>query len=355
MSADLYYRIAISSVVISTLTVTALLIAIPTLMARIDNERRNTEIVSRNFKEHSESIWTTFKSVGNIAAPMFFSRPVRSMWDRNTCRGCFPLACPMGPTGPPGAPGPDGNPGDAGNQGPAGDDGYDVQLEAEPDLPCIVCPAGPPGMRGSQGERGRIGDAGTRGEQGPHGLGGPDGPPGHPGIPGPAGPKGPLGAKGPPGDKAIAGYQFIHIFYETTTTHLSSVHYSSLDPVFNGTCPFPGVGIKGPRGPPGSRGPMGPTGSSGKPSKTPGTAGKQGSMGPVGPPGSPGRVGEDGPWGPPGEPGQPATYCPSDCGVSQIYAPAYFDSSKVDPVEGSPSFATASDNGGPEYTWFERL
>ncbi|VDO17549.1 unnamed protein product, partial [Brugia timori] len=71
--------------------------------------------------------------------------------------------------------------------------------------------------------------------------------------------------------------------------------------------------------------------------------GKPGNIGPVGPPGRHGKIGEEGPWGPPGEPGlqiflfrvyavpeelknwygfsgQPATYCPSDCGVSQIFA-----------------------------------
>lgn len=61
--------------------------------------------------------------------------------------GCFLLACPLGITGPPGPPGADGSPGDSGNQGPPGEDGYDVKLEAEPDLPCIICPAGPPGLR----------------------------------------------------------------------------------------------------------------------------------------------------------------------------------------------------------------
>lgn len=34
-----------------------------------------------------------------------------------------------------------------GNPGKEGEDGYDVQLESEPELPCVVCPAGPPGPR----------------------------------------------------------------------------------------------------------------------------------------------------------------------------------------------------------------
>lgn len=57
------------------------------------------------------------------------------------------LACPVGPPGIPGAPGADGTPGDGGNQGISGEDGFDVQLESEPELPCVVCPGGPPGLR----------------------------------------------------------------------------------------------------------------------------------------------------------------------------------------------------------------
>lgn len=53
-----------------------------------------------------------------------------------------------------------------------------------------------------------------------------------------------------------------------------------------------------------------------------GESGKPGPMGPPGPNGYHGPRGEVGPWGPPGEPGQPASYCPSDCGVSQILAPS---------------------------------
>lgn len=38
-------------------------------------------------------------------------------------------------------------PGLAGNPGPPGEDGYDVELEPEDELPCVICPAGPPGQR----------------------------------------------------------------------------------------------------------------------------------------------------------------------------------------------------------------
>lgn len=57
------------------------------------------------------------------------------------------LACPTGPPGMPGGPGQDGHPGDVGGPGLAGEDGFDVQLESEPELPCVVCPGGPPGPR----------------------------------------------------------------------------------------------------------------------------------------------------------------------------------------------------------------
>ncbi|KHN74833.1 Collagen alpha-5(VI) chain [Toxocara canis] len=324
MGNDVYYRIAITGVLISSATVIITLTAIPSLLARIENERYNAEAMSRFFKERSNLIWTQFRPIASLAKPTFSSRAVRSLWDRSICHGCYLLACPMGPTGPPGAPGPDGNPGDAGNQGPAGEDGFDVQLEPEPDLPCVICPAGPPGMRGAQGERGRTGDSGRKGSQGPHGLSGPDGPPGRPGNPGPAGPKGPLGPQGPPGNTAIAG-----------------------------------IGIKGPQGPPGPRGPKGPTGPAGKPSKSPGRPGKPGSIGPVGPPGRPGRRGDEGPWGPPGEAGQPAAYCPSDCGVSQILAPAYLGSlrwnsmNSYGPQDSEHSLTREFAERTSEQNWFE--
>lgn len=61
--------------------------------------------------------------------------------------GCLQLSCPVGPPGPPGPPGPDGAPGAPAKPGAPGEDGYDVQLEPDADLPCVICPAGPPGPR----------------------------------------------------------------------------------------------------------------------------------------------------------------------------------------------------------------
>lgn len=61
--------------------------------------------------------------------------------------GCVELMCPMGSSGNPGPPGSDGFPGKQGGPGLAGEDGYDVQLEQENDLPCVICPSGPPGQR----------------------------------------------------------------------------------------------------------------------------------------------------------------------------------------------------------------
>lgn len=34
-----------------------------------------------------------------------------------------------------------------GRQGATGEDGFDVQLQPEADMPCVICPAGPPGQR----------------------------------------------------------------------------------------------------------------------------------------------------------------------------------------------------------------
>lgn len=64
--------------------------------------------------------------------------------------GCVQLTCPPGSTGAPGPPGVDGLAGKNGQPGKPGLDGLDVQLEPEPDLPCVICPGGPPGLRGPQ-------------------------------------------------------------------------------------------------------------------------------------------------------------------------------------------------------------
>lgn len=62
-------------------------------------------------------------------------------------KGCIQLNCPIGNAGLTGPPGEDGLPGESGLPGKSGEDGYDIELEPENDLPCIICPGGPPGQR----------------------------------------------------------------------------------------------------------------------------------------------------------------------------------------------------------------
>ncbi|XGW34957.1 hypothetical protein V3C99_018754 [Haemonchus contortus] len=287
-SQELYYRIGVTSVVLSTLSLALLAFSLPLIYMRSDYQRSELAEHASRFRESSDALWGEMFQIRETADPRirFFSRRPRKAWlDSGLCKGCFTLACPMGPPGPPGPPGPDGSPGEPGSQGVAGQDGFDVQLESEPDLPCVICPAGPPGQRGSQGERGMAGQAGHPGQPGPDGSSGVDGPPGLPGHPGPPGEQGPMGPKGPQGDKAIAG-----------------------------------TGVKGPIGPPGPQGMKGRPGPHGKTSNNPGEPGLPGPAGPAGPVGDQGPVGMEGPFGPPGDPGMPASYCPSDCGVQNILA-----------------------------------
>lgn len=126
-----------------------------------------------------------------------------------------------------------------GKQGTPGEDGFDVQLQPEGDLPCVICPAGPPGQRsdqfvvrirstwirsdeltdkinffrfrGPQGERGRVGEPGSYGGQGPSGKEGAEGPAGPRGAPGLAGPKGMPGRPGIQGDQVVAGKKNIRV------------------------------------------------------------------------------------------------------------------------------------------------
>ncbi|CAG9535864.1 unnamed protein product [Cercopithifilaria johnstoni] len=287
---DYFHYLAIGTTIFSSMTVILLLFAIPTIYMKAERERLYAIKKSENFKEKLNKIWTEMKSVQEVGVSAIL-RKRRSQLHifgsskQTVCAGCIQLGCPMGPSGLSGPPGEDGIPGMAGNPGLAGDDGYDVELTPEEELPCSICPAGPPGQRGLQGERGQLGESGRSGESGPPGVPGEHGPPGEPGLPGPPGLKGPVGFPGPSGETVISG-----------------------------------TGIKGPKGPVGPPGPKGPIGPRGKPAKESGFAGKPGTIGPIGPPGRYGKNGEEGPWGPPGEPGQPATYCPSDCGVSQIFA-----------------------------------
>ncbi|KAK6759988.1 hypothetical protein RB195_021501 [Necator americanus] len=287
-SHQLYQQAGIISIFVSTITIAVLAVTIPLLYVKTNAQYVDLNENALKFRESSDMIWNEMFSLREQPSPQirFFSRRPRKAWlESGVCKGCFTLACSMGPPGPPGPPGPDGNPGEPGSQGVAGEDGFDVQLESEPDLPCVVCPAGPPGVRGPQGERGMTGHPGEQGEAGPDGISGIDGPPGNPGFPGPLGLKGPLGPKGPEGDQAIAG-----------------------------------VGIKGPVGPPGPQGMKGRPGPHGKSSNNPGSPGSPGPAGPAGPVGQEGSIGMEGPYGPPGDPGMPASYCPSDCGVQNILA-----------------------------------
>uniref|UniRef100_A0A914HDW1 Nematode cuticle collagen N-terminal domain-containing protein n=1 Tax=Globodera rostochiensis TaxID=31243 RepID=A0A914HDW1_GLORO len=300
---------ALLGILFSTCALLGLLLLLPIIMYKANNLRAEIEEMSGRFKQHSDRVWHRMMEVdhGQIAtsknpttrtAATIANRSPRSSWNKqHFCQGCHSLVCALGTPGPNGLPGPDGAPGEMGRQGQPGEDGFDVQLQPEADLPCVICPAGPPGQRGPQGERGRIGGAGSTGEfgfEGKEGIGGPNGARGHPGA---------LGAKGVPGRPGLQGDQVVA-----------------------------GIGIKGPPGPVGAAGPKGPHGAHGKPSRDVGMAGKIGQQGPTGQPGQAGLSGEPGGFGPPGEPGEPASYCPSDCGVSHIKAPNF----GTEPAEKSP-------------------
>ncbi|KAL6724568.1 collagen triple helix repeat protein [Ancylostoma duodenale] len=323
-SYQLYHQVGLISICVSTVTLAVLAVTIPLLYMKTGAQHSELSEHAMKFRESSDMLWNEMFSLreqSSFPEARFFSRRPRKAWlESGVCKGCFTLACAMGPPGPPGPPGPDGNPGEPGSQGVAGVDGLDVQLESEPDLPCVVCPAGPPGVRGPQGERGMTGHPGQPGEAGPDGVGGIDGPPGNPGFQGSAGLKGPLGPKGPEGDQAIAG-----------------------------------VGIKGPVGPPGPQGMKGRPGPHGKSSNNPGNPGSPGPAGPAGPMGQEGPVGMEGPYGPPGDPGMPASYCPSDCGVQNILADVVPHSSgpkfnEYAPPPGEPSDEVATSPPKVKYT-----
>uniref|UniRef100_F1LD61 Cuticle collagen dpy-7 n=1 Tax=Ascaris suum TaxID=6253 RepID=F1LD61_ASCSU len=203
---DFYHRLAMTSAIMSSLSVVALILSIPTIYMKAEHERNCIASKSDRFKVDVNRMWKEMHILSGSGEKLtFFSRRQRSPWANNMCSGCIQLSCPTGPPGLGGPAGEDGVPGLAGNPGPAGEDGFDVELAPEDDLPCVICPAGPPGQRGLQGERGQTGEQGPRGQQGSPGIIGTDGPPGLPGPPGPPGPKGPLGEHGPPGDIAIAG------------------------------------------------------------------------------------------------------------------------------------------------------
>uniref|UniRef100_A0A914VM46 Nematode cuticle collagen N-terminal domain-containing protein n=1 Tax=Plectus sambesii TaxID=2011161 RepID=A0A914VM46_9BILA len=305
---DVYYRTALVATLLSASCVVVLVISVPFIYSRASFERDQILLRSDRFRLDSNTLWDQIVSLqqkasrrtrqlygqqtgGYGASPNVQLRSVFPSWSAPQapiCSGCLQLSCPVGPPGPPGPSGPDGAPGAPAKPGTPGEDGYDVQLEPDTDLPCVICPAGPPGPRGPQGDRGRSGNPGTGGHKGTNGSPGPDGEVGSAGAPGPAGKKGPSGPKGPAGETSVGG-----------------------------------IGVKGPKGPPGPAGPKGPPGIPGKAANIPGGPGNPGPVGPPGPTGNAGPPGPEGPWGPPGEPGLPATYCPSDCGVSEILAPSH--------------------------------
>uniref|UniRef100_A0A0N5BKQ3 Col_cuticle_N domain-containing protein n=1 Tax=Strongyloides papillosus TaxID=174720 RepID=A0A0N5BKQ3_STREA len=294
---DIFYSVAIASIVISIVSTFTILISIPMLNVKLNKDAFFIEESSMKFKENSDRIWRNYLSQEVVETDdpsvektriLFFSRKPRSpVFETTTCNGCALLSCPsVGPPGLAGDPGIDGAPGASGNTGAPGVDGFDIEASFEDELPCTICPAGPPGSRGFQGERGAPGLAGQIGEPGEAGSPGLEGPPGKPGQIGTKGMDGFPGIKGPPGDTVISG-----------------------------------IGIKGPKGPPGPNGLKGPPGLRGKNSNIPGLPGNPGASGSMGPPGFPGKAGGIGDYGMPGEPGIPGTYCASDCGVSQILAP----------------------------------
>nr|CDJ86939.1 Collagen triple helix repeat domain containing protein [Haemonchus contortus] len=305
-SWSFYKVIAAGSITISIVSVLILAVITPSLLRKSFNEVSNIELKAKKYKEDTTRIWRElqlFLNVGrNSNDPTYFSRTKRAPWSEGRidgCIGCNPLSCPQGLPGAPGISGEDGLPGLPGNPGSAGNDGYDVELAPEDDLPCTICPSGPPGPRGPQGERGMPGFPGIRGESGSPGNPGVDGPMGMEGYPGSPGLDGPMGIIGEPGDLVIAG-----------------------------------IGIKGPTGPPGPQGMKGKPGPNGKAAKEMGSAGTPGESGSSGPPGEMGIPGDEGPYGPPGDPGMPASYCPSDCGVSQVVAPPLHMRNEYNYVDG---------------------
>uniref|UniRef100_A0A0K0ELH1 Col_cuticle_N domain-containing protein n=1 Tax=Strongyloides stercoralis TaxID=6248 RepID=A0A0K0ELH1_STRER len=296
-SHDIFYSIAIASIVVSIISTMTLLISVPFLNVKLNKDAFFIEENSLKFKEDSNKIWIKLSGrvVEEVDDPsvvkeniLYFSRKPRSpIFETTTCNGCASLSCPsVGPPGLAGDAGMDGAPGASGNTGIPGKDGLDIEASFEDELPCTICPAGPPGNRGFQGERGAPGLAGAVGEPGEAGSPGLEGLPGKQGLPGEKGIVGFPGPKGAPGDTVISG-----------------------------------IGIKGPKGPPGPNGLKGPPGLRGKNSNIPGLPGNPGTTGAMGASGLPGKMGNMGDYGMPGEPGVPGTYCASDCGVSQILAP----------------------------------
>uniref|UniRef100_A0A1I7YTM7 Col_cuticle_N domain-containing protein n=1 Tax=Steinernema glaseri TaxID=37863 RepID=A0A1I7YTM7_9BILA len=304
-----FQAVAAGTVVLSCASLLILIISTAVLLNKGNDVREILEVRAQRFQERADGVWGTMmeiESKGAFSTGRTYRHVDPLTHILQKCNQCTRLHCPTGPPGEIGSAGLDGHPGTPGKTGRPGIDGVDVQLDPPKDLPCSICPAGIPGLRGSQGERGLPGKVGQSGAPGYPGKPGTDGAPGNRGAPGQPGTAGRRGPKGPVGDTAISG-----------------------------------IGIKGPKGPPGPRGSRGSPGIPGRNSNIPGGAGKLGPVGPPGQRGNPGPYGDRGGWGAPGEPGMPSTYCPSDCGVSKILAPALHypfapDTEEYDEEEGTP-------------------
>lgn len=155
-SHDIFYSIAIASMVISIISTLTILISVPYLNVKLNKDAFLIEENSLKFKENSDKIWNylsgrQFEEIDDPSIHkqgiLFFSRKQRSpVFETTTCNGCASLSCPSaGPPGLAGDPGLDGAPGASGNTGAPGKDGYDIEATFEDELPCTICPAGPPG------------------------------------------------------------------------------------------------------------------------------------------------------------------------------------------------------------------
>jgi len=286
--------VAIGGVALSTVAITACLIAFPMvfnyilrLQAGIQQNVQFCRSRSRDMwketigiQQHKETsperlakAMNLLRDVDPQVAQSFGPLPSRQV--RQASGGC--CTCHRGGVGPAGDPGVDGRDGNAGDNGDNGANGppaspEKIAAQSQSLCPCEAGPAGDQGGAGPKGPPGPSGNPGPAGEDG-------QGTPGVAGDQGPVGPSGKAGPKGPNGDDGgvVAG---------------------SGGP----------AGPPGAPGPDGSAGPAGNAGPAGKPGND-GTPGGPGEKGPNGNNGSKGKDGNPGPRGPAGAPGSCAT-CP---------------------------------------------
>lgn len=148
-SSDAAKNIAYVALFSSVLSLFFLAISVSYLFMMTSTIHDNIEVRATDFKNRSDKVWTEMISLtGQPSSAVFFTRKARSSWwDKRICQGCHPLGCLTGPPGESGKGGDDGVPGTPGSPGEPGSDGFDIQLENEPELPCVICPGGPPGQR----------------------------------------------------------------------------------------------------------------------------------------------------------------------------------------------------------------